>query len=588
MIDQRIEALRKLMREKKINAYYIPTSDFHNSEYVGDHFKARAYMSGFYGSAGYLLITEEEACLWTDARYFIIAANALKGTQIQLMKMNEENVPTLDEYIAAHLKENDTLGFDGRVVSATQMKHFKSVFHLNYKTDEDLVDLVWTDRPPFSDKKAFFMDESLSGKSTEEKLKDIREKMREHQADVHVLSTLDDLAWLFNMRGDDVHSSPVVLSYGVIFMDHVDLFIDERKCDEGMMENFRKCNVTLHPYNDVYEFLKKQDASLSYLVNESIINSYLLECIPGKVVSAANPSTMMKAIKNPVEIENTRKAHLMDGVAVTKFMIWIKDEIKKREISEIEAADKLQSFREEWKDLIELSFDTIAGYGPNGASMHYTASKDNYAMCKAKDFLLVDSGGTYKQGTTDITRTFMLGETCERFKENYTMVLRSHIDLAKAKFLYGCSGPALDGICRAPFWEKGLDYKHGTGHGVGHVLNVHEGPNNFYWNPSRGLCIFEEGMITTDEPGYYEEGSHGIRIENELLCLKDEKNEYGQFMKFESLTICPYDLDPILKNQLTNEEKMWLNTYHKECFEKLSPYMNSYELEKLKEYTREI
>lgn len=588
MINDRIQKLRNIMKEKGIDAYYIPTSDFHNSEYVSDYFKARAYMSGFKGSAGFLLITQKEACLWTDARYFIIAADALQGSEIKLMKMNEPGVLTLNEYIKENLHENDTLGFDGRVVSASQFKHFKDSFHLNFKCDEDLVDLIWEDRPILSDKKAFFLDEAYSGKKTSEKLEDIRKVMKEKGADVHVVSSLDDLAWIFNMRGDDVSFSPVVLSYGIIMMDQVALFMDESKCDEGMKRNFEECNVTLYPYNDIYEYLKKMDKNLKFMVNEAVVNSYLVECIPGEIIDAPNPSTMMKAIKNKVEIENTRWAHVMDGVAVTKFMIWLKDEIKKREISELEVSEKLLSFRQEWSDLIELSFATIAGYGPNGASMHYTASPEAYAMCKAKDFLLVDSGGTYKQGTTDITRTFMLGETSELFKEHYTMVLRSHIDLAKAKFLYGCSGPALDGICREPFWEKGLDYKHGTGHGVGHVLNVHEGPNNFFWNSSRVSCVFEEGMITTDEPGYYEENSHGIRIENELLCVKDEINEYGQFMKFESLTLCPYDLDPILKNELTNSEKMWLNNYHREVFEKLSPYMNSYELEKLKEYTREI
>lgn len=588
MVNERINKLRNIMKEKGIDAYYIPTNDFHNSEYVSDYFKARAYMSGFNGSAGYLLITQDEACLWTDARYFIIAAKAIADTEIKLMKMNEPNVPTMDEYIFDHLNENDTLGFDGRVVSANQFKHFKQIFNLNYKCDEDLVDLVWSDRPELSKKKAFFLDESITGKATIDKLNDIRKVMKQKSADVHIVSTLDDNAWIFNMRGDDVHSCPVVLSYSVIYMDHVELFMDETKCDDKMFENFKQANVTLHPYNDVYEYVKKMDSNLKVMVSESTINSYLLECIQGNIVNVANPSTMMKAIKNKKEIENTQYAHVMDGVAVTKFMIWLKDEIKKRDISELEVSAKLLSFRAEWDDLIELSFDTIAGYGPNGASMHYCASEESYAMCKAKDFLLVDSGGTYKQGTTDITRTFMLGETCDLFKEHYTMVLRSHIDLAKAKFLYGCAGPTLDGICRAPFWEKGLDFKHGTGHGVGHVLNVHEGPNNFYWNTTRGMCVFEEGMITTDEPGYYEEGSHGIRIENELVCMKDEKNEYGQFMRFDSLTLCPYDLEPVMMDELTKDEKAWLNAYHQEVYEKLSPYMNDYEKEKLKEYTKAI
>ena len=588
MINERLRQLREIMKEKGVDAYYVPTSDFHNSEYVSDYFKARAYMSNFYGSAGYLLITQSEALLWTDARYFIIAANAIKDNEFKLMKMFEPDVPTLDEYIESHLDEIKTLGFDGRVVSANQYKHFKEKFDISFKTDEDLVDLIWNDRPSLSKEKAFFLDLKYSGKSTLDKLADIRKEMKDNNCDVHVLSTLDDIAWLFNMRGNDVHSCPVILSYAVIYMDKVSLFMDSSKCDEMMMKNFEECNVTLYPYNDVYEYLKKLDSNLNYMVNENIINSYLLDCIPGHVVNHVNPSTLMKAKKNPVEIENTRFAHIMDGVAVTKFMIWVKDEIKKREITELEVMDKILSFREEWSDLIYPSFGTIAGYGPNGASMHYSATANNYAICKAKDLLLVDSGGTYKQGTTDITRTFMLGDTSDRIKEHYTIVLRSHIDLCKAKFLHGSSGPTLDGICRQPFWEKGLDFKHGTGHGVGHVLNVHEGPNNFYWNTSRGNCVFEEGMITTNEPGYYEEGSHGIRIENELLCLKDFVNEYGQFMKFESLTVCPYDLEPVLLDELTKSEKEWLNNYHKMCYEKLSPYMNEYELEKLKEYTKEI
>lgn len=588
MINERIQQLRAVMKEKNVDAYYIPTSDFHNSEYVSDYFKARAFISGFNGSAGYVLITQQQACLWTDARYFIIAAKAIEGSEVILMKMNEPNVPTIEEYIETTLPKNSTLGFDGRVVSASCFEKWKERFDLNYKTDEDLIDLIWKDRPCLSDKKAFFLSEKYCGKSTADKLKEIREVMVQHDADIHIVSTLDDNAWIFNMRGDDVHSCPVVLSYSIIYHDSVVLFMDEKKCDSSMLENFKKCHVELKPYHSFYEYLKTIPENKKVMVQKNVVNAYLLECLSCDIVDVENPSTLMKAIKNPIEIENSRSAHVMDGVAMTKFMIWLKDEIKKREISELEISSKLLELRSEWKDFIEPSFDTIAGYGPNGASMHYCASEHSYAMCQAKDLLLVDSGGTYKQGTTDITRTFMLGDTCDQFKEHYTMVLKSHIDLAKAKFLYGCSGPALDGICRQPFWEKGLDFKHGTGHGVGHVLNVHEGPNNFYWNTSRATCVFEEGMITTDEPGYYVENSHGIRIENELVCLKDEKNEYGQFMRFESLTLCPYDLDPLLKKDLTSDEKIWLNNYHRLVFEKLSPYMNSYELEKLKEYTKEI
>lgn len=587
LVNEKIAALRKVMADKKINAYYIPTDDFHHSEYVGDYFKARAYMTNFYGSAGYVVVTQKEACLWTDARYFQIAERAIAGSVIKLMKMGEENVPTLLEYLKANLTKDDVLGFDGRVVSATLYQQFKDELEVSFHTNEDLVDMIWEERPPLSKEKAYFLDLKYVGKSTQDKLNDIREVMKQHHASLHVVSTLDDIAWIFNMRGNDVHSSPVVLSYAVIGLEDVHLFMDESKCDDALRQNFEENHVTLHPYNDVYDYLK-QVKNETVMIDDQVANAYLLECISCDKVICPNPSTMMKAIKNEVEVENSRYAHLIDGVAVTKFMIWLKDEIQKREISELEVAEVLEKLRSQNDGFIELSFDTIAGYNANGASMHYTASQDNYVMCKNQGFLLVDSGATYKTGTTDITRTFMLGEAPQEWKEHYTMVLRSHLALSNAKFLYGCKGWNLDTYARAPLWEKGLDFKHGTGHGVGHVLLVHEGPNNIHWGSARKQVVFEEGMITSNEPGYYEDGSHGVRIENLIVCHKTFKNEYGQFMEFEDLTLCPYDLDPVIKEELTQYEIQQLNAYHKKVYEKLAPYMNEYELEKLKYYTREI
>lgn len=589
MINERLKKLRSLMAERNIDAYFIPTSDFHNSEYVGSYFKCRSYISNFDGSAGVVLVTQQEAMLWTDARYFIIAANAIKGNEFKLMKMFEPGVPSLMEWLKSNLKKGSTLGFDGRVVSFAEYKAFRANLDVKLKSDEDLIDLIWTERPALSNKPVFLFEEKYAGLSTQQKLSDIRDKMKEAECEYHLISTLDDNAWLFNMRGDDVSDSPLVLSYALISLDSATLYADKTRFSADLLEYLSNSQVIIKPYNDVYEDLKQLPKEANLLADSAVINSYLASCCAAHLENKPAPSTLMKAIKNDVEIENTRKAHLMDGVAVSKFMIWLKDEIKEHDITEIEAADKLEGFRREANSLIELSFETIAGYGANGASMHYTATPENFAVCKPENFLLVDSGGTYYEGTTDITRTFMLGPTKPLFKQHYTAVLRAMIDLSMSKFLYGVTGANLDAICRGPLWALELDYKHGTGHGVGHVSNVHEGPNNFHWNTkNRPSTILEAGMITSNEPGFYEEGSHGIRLENEILCCKGHANEYGQFMHFETLTLAPIDLDPVMIENLTQYEIAWLNEYHATVFEKVSPFLSESEQQKLKHYTRSI
>lgn len=592
MINNRIEKLRSLMKEKDIFAYIIPSADYHQSEYVGEFFKGREFISGFTGSAGTVVITQEKAILWTDGRYFLQAEEELSTSCVELYKMGQENVPTTFEYIENEVPSGSKVGFDGRTISAAmgailELNLAKKNITISY--EDDLLNEIWEDRPALSDAKAFLLDIKYSGEDFTSKIARVREWMRENNTTTHILTSLDDIAWLFNIRGGDIKYNPVVLSYAVITLDKAILFVDENKLNDEIKTSFGEEVVEIKNYFEIYEFVKTINKEEIVLIDSNKISYSILKNIPAgvKVVNGMNPSTKFKAQKNSVEIENTKKAHIRDGVAVTKFMYWLKNNIGKIEITELSAADKITELRREQGKFIEESFGTIAGYASNGAIIHYSVTKESNITLKDRGLFLLDSGGQYFDGTTDITRTFALGELTKEEKYHFTTVARAMIRLSDVKFLHGVNGYYLDILARGILWNEGLNYNHGTGHGVGHVLNVHEGPNGFRLD-NKESAILEEGMITTNEPGFYKAGSHGIRLENEMLCVKGEKNEFGQFMEFEPITIAPIDLDAINVELMKEDEKAYLNEYHKMVFDTVSPFLTTEETNWLKEYTRAI
>lgn len=596
MIQERLSALRSEMKKRRIDIYVVPTSDFHESEYVGAHFKARRFITGFTGSAGTAVITLTEAGLWTDGRYFVQAENQLKDSTVTLFRMGEEGVPEVDEFIKDKLQEGGCLGFDGRVVNGAWGKRLQKIAdekNASMHVAEDLIDLIWTDRPALPKEPLFLLEEKYTGKNTAEKIADLRAKMRDEGTDTHILTSLYDIAWLLNIRGGDIESVPVVLSYLVLTEQDCIWFLQEEVID-GIIRSYLDANrITVMPYDSIYEYVTKIAQDAAVLMNCATVNYRICSSLnPAvRVVDKPNPTELMKAIKNKTEVDNTRKAHIKDGVAFTKFMYWLKTNIGKIPMTEISASDYLEERRREQEHFIELSFDTICAYGENAAMMHYAATPESDAKLKPEGFLLVDSGGHYYEGTTDITRTMALGPVTDEMRLHFTTVCRSNLNLAHAKFLYGCTGLNLDILARGPLWEMGIDYKCGTGHGVGYVLNVHEGPNGIRWRvvPERhDNGVLEEGMITTDEPGVYLEGKYGIRTENELVCHKAEKNEYGQFMEFENITYAPIDLDAIDPEAMTGRERKLLNDYHKMVYHTISPYLTKEEQEWLKTYTRAI
>lgn len=595
MIAERLSRLRALMQQKGVGAYYVPTADFHLSEYVNPYFKSRQYLTGFTGSAGTLVVTMDEAALWVDGRYFIQAEEQLSGTPVKLMKMGEEGVPSVLEYLSK-LPEGAVIGLDGRTVSAAmalRMEKTLSTRNITLEPDMDLVGDIWPDRPPLPNAPVYVLGVDSVGVSAADKIADIRRVLVEKDADAHVLCTLDDIAWLFNLRGGDVECNPVFLSYAIIERDAAYIFADKSKFHACVQEYLRQLNVTLLPYNDIYEFASKYDEGDAILLSTASVNYTLYDKLYDKaiIIDEENPEQLKKAIKNPVEIENMRKAHIKDGLAVTRFMRWVKENVGKEPISELSAAAKMDSLRLETEGNLGRSFSTISAYGPHAALPHYAPTEESNLAVEPRGFLLMDSGGQYYEGTTDITRTIAVGPLTDTEKKHFALVLRSMLRLANARFLYGCRGLNLDILARGPLWDEGLDFKHGTGHGIGYLLNVHEAPNGFRWKivPERvDSCVFEEGMITSDEPGIYIEGSHGIRTENLIVCRKGEKNEYGQFMYFETLTMAPIDLDAIDPSYLNDTEKQQLNDYHRLVYEKLSPYMDDGEREWLRKYTRAI
>ena len=594
MIRERLEKLRLLMKQENIDLYYIPTGDFHQSEYVGEYFKARSYMSGFTGSAGSLIVTKEEACLFTDGRYHIQAEAELQGSGIHLFKCGEANVPSEEEYAKVYMKKHKKIGFDGRTVSVSFVEGFLEATGLSKQAvayEKDFIDELWENRPEIPGNEIYVLEPWQTGETTAEKLERIRQAMKKAGAEVHILTSLDDIAWVYNLRGNDVKNNPVFLSYSIITPKKAYLYVMEQAITKEVKEYLKSSGVEYRIYEQIYDDIPKICEAGAVLLDKENVNYTLYQKIPSEcnVVNQKNPSTLMKAVKNKTEIENTRKAHLKDGLAVTRFIHYIKENAHKG-ISEYEAAEYLDRLRKDTEGCIDLSFETISAYGANAAMMHYSARKENCARIENSGFLLVDSGGQYKEGTTDVTRTIALGELSEEMKKNYTLVLCGMLRLMNAKFLYGCTGRNLDILARGVLWEQGIDYRCGTGHGVGHILNVHEGPNAIRWlnRPGTIECVLEEGMITTDEPGVYFENQYGIRIENELLCVKDEKNQWGQFMKFECLTFVPIDLDAINVAYMEKKDIELLNKYQSQVYETLSPHMSEEEQKWLKEYTKRV
>ena len=593
-VPERISALRALMEERGYDAYMVPTDDNHQSEYVGEHFKARAFITGFTGSAGTAVITKDAAGLWTDGRYFIQAEQQLSGNGVKLFKMGEPGVPTVEEFIADVLPEGGTLGFDGRVVAmgegqALEAAAAKKSGKIDYSTD--LIDKIWEDRPALSEEPAFALGIEYTGESTESKLKRIRKAMEEEGADIHIIAALDDVCWTTNLRGNDIEFFPLLLSYAVITKEDMKLYIDERKLTDEMKANLAKDNISLRPYNAVYEDVKELCADSAILVDPSRLNYALYNNLPkgAKVIEKVNPTVLMKAMKNDTEIKNIKNAHVKDGVAVTKFMHWLKKNVGKTEITEISAAEKLEEFRKEQEGYLWQSFEPICGSGEHAAIVHYAATPETNVPVVTDGLFLTDTGGGYMEGSTDITRTFAFGKITDRMAEDFTTVLLCNLRLARAVFMHGTCGYNLDILARMPAWERGINYNHGTGHGVGYLMNIHEAPSGFRIAiREREKAVIEPGMVITDEPGIYIEGSHGIRTENELLVCEKEKTEYGQFLCFEPITYVPIDLDAVNPDMMTKEDKEQLNAYHAKVYELVSPHLNEEEKEWLKEYTRAI
>lgn len=593
-VSDRIAALRREMAREGVDIYLVPSTDYHQSEYVGDHFKERQFITGFTGSAGTAVITAEEAGLWTDGRYFIQAEKELQGSGIHLCKMGEPGVDTIEDYLRKSLPEGGIIGYDGRSIGVSDGKIYKKIAqdrHGNIRNNVDLIGRIWENRPELPDASAYALDEKYSGESTASKLSRVRAEMKKAGADIHLAASLDDIAWLLNIRGNDVAYCPLVLAYLLIYPDYAELFADRKKFSDAMQADFQKNRIRLRPYDEIYESVKNLPAGSTVLLDPERINDILYHNIPEgtKIKEAENPEILMKCIKNDVEVANIRKAHLKDAVAHTKFMYWIKTQIGKSKITEISASEKLESFRAEQDGYLGASFAPISAFAEHGAIVHYSASPETDSVLHEGKMLLTDTGGHYQEGSTDITRTVALGQITEKEKEDFTLTARAMLHLMNTVFLYGSSGVTLDCMAREVFWKERVNFNHGTGHGVGYLMNIHEPPISFRWKEGKKPAqVFEKNMIITDEPGIYIENSHGIRLENELLVCEDVKNGYGQFMRFEPLTFVPIDLDALIPERMSEEERQMLNVYHSQVYEKVSPHLTPDEREWLKTYTRPV
>ena len=576
VITERLARLRREMAQRGMDGYVVVTDDFHGSEYVGDYFKARAYLSGFTGSAGTLVVLPDRAALWTDGRYFLQAAEQLTGSTIELMRMGQPGVPAIGAFLAQHLPEGGVLGFDGRTVSSSfagTLEKALEAKHIRFAGGEDLVDAVWPDRPALSDRPVWEL--TGCGLSREEKLAKLREKMAAADAAYLLLTSLTEIAWALNLRGGDVACTPVFLSFLLIGREDAQLCIQPQAVPADIAEKLTACGVTMRPYGAIYDLLRALPAGTRVMADSATANYRIMESLSHvEVLDQPSPAVLMKACKTQEETDGFRAAHIKDGAALCRFLYWLKTRIGEEPMTELSAAARLAAFRAEQPDFLDLSFDTIAGYGPHGAIVHYDPTPETDVPLHPEGLLLVDSGAHYRQGTTDVTRTIALGPITQEEKRMFTLVLKGHLALAAARFPHGATGENLDVLARLPLWEQGLDYNHGTGHGVGFILSVHEGPQSFRWHSTDGRRIpLEEGMVISNEPGYYEAGKFGIRHENLVLVRAGETTDYGQFMYLEPLTMAPFDRDAIDVALLTEPELALLNDYHKLVYDTVAPLL---------------
>ena len=587
---ERLEQLRTLMKKSKIDAYIVPSSDPHISEYLPNYWKSRSWISGFTGSAGTVVITNKTAALWTDSRYFIQAEKELAGSGIKLCKIGIPNTPSIEAWIAVHLNKGNVCGFDGSVYQVNQAKNlidFLTKSGIKCDSSADLISKIWLNRPSLPMGNAFLQDLKYTGKSVSEKLAEIRKVMSFKGANAYLISALDEVCWAFNIRGNDILYNPVALCYGYIDNNQAILFIDLNKMDETLANDLREEGVTVKSYEKVEKQLSKLNKNDTIFIDPIKTNYRLYKSIPKKVtvIEATGIVTKLKSRKNSIELEGFRQAMIEDGAALVNFFYWFEENLGKTKITETSLGDKLVEFRSKRPEFVTESFTSIVGYSDHGAIVHYSPSKESEYEVKPDGFILIDSGGQYRNGTTDITRTIHLGQPSEQEKIDYTLVLKGMIQLATIKFPATSRGSQLDTLARMAMWKQNINYGHGTGHGVGSFLNVHEGPMQI--RPDNHLPI-EEGVVLSDEPGLYRAGKYGIRTENLITCVPDVENEFGKFMKFETLTLCPIDTKPIQVEMLLPEEREWLNGYHKMVYDRISPMVNKEQQAWLKEKTKKI
>jgi len=590
-IPERIAALREAMRQQKVDAYIIPSSDPHLSEYPADRWKSREWISGFTGSAGTIVVTADKAGLWTDSRYFLQAASQLEGSGIELYKLALPETPSITEFLLHELHAGQAVGLDGQTYSAAEASALANKLsrkEIKLDTSADLIEGIWKDRPAVPGNPIFEMPEALSGASVHEKLDLINNQLRSEGADC-LIAALDEIAWTFNIRGTDVTYNPVVVSYAFVSEDESVLFIKPEKLTAEITEHLKKEGVTLAEYSMIQRYLSRLPENSRVFVDMNKTNVSLYDAIPGSctIVEGISPANHLKSIKNETEIKGFQNAVVKDGVALTKFYIWLEKQMAEgAQVTEISAAEKLTALRAEQPQYIMDSFGTICGYAEHGAIVHYSATPETDATLKPEGLLLIDSGAQYLDGTTDITRTIALGEPTEQMKKDFTRVLKGTISLAKSKFPAGTRGSQIDILARKALWDSGINYLHGTGHGIGHCLNVHEGPQSI--RMEENPVTLKPGMVISDEPAMYRTGEYGIRTENMILVREDSETEFGKFLGFDTLTLCFIDTSLIIIPMLSVREHAWLNKYHQMVYDKISPFLDEEEKAWLKEKTTEI